>query len=119
MASGITSYSPLSREFVSANQTITAGGTLTIPHGLGVVPKSVNIEFICTTAELGYSINDVVCVAEGAVSPDANQGISVVKNSTDIVLRYGSSGFALINKTTGAHGGITVGRWQLRLRVYA
>jgi hypothetical protein len=46
------------RTFVSAPQTITSGGALTLPHGLGAPPTRVTARLRCIAAEAGYSLDD-------------------------------------------------------------
>lgn len=97
--------------FTSSNQTITLAGSLTIAHGLGSRPFGVIVEAICLTAELGYSINDIVIVDNGATS-GVGEGISIVTDATNINVRYTSSAIAFQNKTTGAYSNITLANWR-------
>jgi hypothetical protein len=102
--------------FTSAEQTITLGGSLTIAHGLGVIPRFILGYFKCVTAELGYSIGDVVAVSLGATG--ANLGFAVIPDATNLNVRYGSGTPIIINKTTGATGTITPANWTFSLRAY-
>jgi hypothetical protein len=107
--------------FQSAAQTITAGGALTIAHGLGRKPILAQFYLVCTTAELGYSIGDEVFVGNGHSSTTAdNYGIAYTPDVTNINIRYGSNAnvFRLINKTTGAGIAITAANWTLLIRVW-
>lgn len=104
--------------FTSADQTITSAGGLTIAHGLGRKPYSVRTTLVCQTGELGYTAGDEVEITTAGMQASAgNQGASVVTDTTNVNVRYGSSAtvFVLVNKTTGATGNITNANWRLRL----
>lgn len=107
--------------FLSADQTITFAGTLTIAHGLGAIPKVVTGFLKCTTAELGYSIGDIVCIPIGQNGATASSGASVNIDATNLVVRYGSSGnpISILHKTTGSASNITTANWTFHMRAFA
>ena len=93
--------------FVSADQTITLAGALTLAHGLGVAPRLWSVVYVCQTAELGYSIGDVVSGSGGnapAMWPDA----------TNLNVRFCSVAVSLQHKTTGVLTAITSANWKAR-----
>jgi len=93
-----------SKYFESTQQTIVAGGLLTLPHGMGKLPKLVRMEYVCSVATDGYSIGDVIEFDAFQYNHTAGTaiGFSVTKNSTDVLVRVGSSGPAFIaTATTG------------------
>lgn len=102
------------RHFESAQQTITAAGSLTIAHGLGKVPSMCGLILVCTTAELGYSVNDRAQTFLGAADSAFNFGATVVADATNLKVRFGSSTptFLVHNKTTGATTQITNSSWR-------
>jgi hypothetical protein len=107
--------------FQSTAQTITAGGALTIAHGLGRKPILAQFYLVNTTGELGYSIGDEVYIGNAHSSTTAdNYGLSYTPDATNINIRYGSNAnvFRLINKTTGAGIAITAANWTLVVRVW-
>jgi hypothetical protein len=117
---------PFSQEYVSAQQTITPGGTITLAHGLGVVPKLILCQVVCVVANSGYAVGDVVdnipiqYFAVNATS--AMRGVSVQKDATSIIAQYGSYGGPTIVgmvKGTGATGAFTDTSWRLVVRAYA
>lgn len=93
--------------FVSTDQTITLAGALTLAHGLGVAPRLWSVVFVCTTAELGYSIGDVVSTGSAqvpAIWPDA----------TNLNVRYSNTALSIAHKTTGVVTAITAANWKAR-----
>src|SRR3546814_15360617 len=53
-----TAVSTITR-FTSSNQAVpAAGASVTLPHSLSAVPFGQRWVMVCTTAELGYSVND-------------------------------------------------------------
>lgn len=93
--------------FVSADQTITLAGSLTLAHGLGAAPRLWSVVFVCVTAELGYSIGDVVSTGSAqvpAIWPDA----------TNLNARYSNTAVSIAHKTTGVLTAITSANWKAR-----
>lgn len=116
---------PFTKEFISAQQTITTAGLLTLAHGLGVAPKVIMPVLVCTTAESGYSVGNTIPCPYTAVSTSANDnfGASIdFSDPTNILVRYGSAGagvFLYTHKTTGALVGLTNANWRLVMRAWA
>jgi hypothetical protein len=112
---------PFTKEFVSADQVITAAGTLTLAHGMGVVPKFYAANLVCQVAEGGYSIGDVINVL---VSYDntASSGFQIFNsdatNVNGIYASTAGSAWAPINKTTGVRFNITNANWKMRLKAW-
>jgi hypothetical protein len=105
------------QEFVSAEQTITSAGLLTLAHGFGIDLKTFQLFIICTSAEMDYSIDDVIAVSLGSYGSKA-QG--VWSDSTNIYFRFhnGPNTFGGVNKTTGAQVQFTNTKWKLIVRAY-
>lgn len=101
--------------YTSTDQTITAAGSLTLAHGLGTQPKHVHVLLVNQTAELGYSINDVMILAYGGNAGN-NSGISIVPDATNLNIRFGSAAnlFNIVRKDTGATANITNANWKVR-----
>ncbi len=103
--------------FQSSDQTITASGGLTIPHGLSAKPTLVIYLLKCTTAEGNYSVGDEVMVT---INDRTGQGVSIWPDATNINVRYYSnaSTFSIVNKTTGGTFDITNANWRLVVRAW-
>jgi hypothetical protein len=117
IAAAIAALGSAATPFVSAQQTITAGGALTIAHGLGARPTIFQLELVCATAENGYSIADIVPIM-GVDWGDTSRGLVITADATNIFVRYGATAttFALPNKTTGTGTALTNANWRLVIR---
>ncbi len=93
--------------FVSADQTITGAGSLTLAHGLGAAPRLVLIAMVCQTAEIGYSIGDVV--QTGVYGMPAT-----FTDDTNIGVRFYNGSQSIPHKTTGVSTYITFTSWKMR-----
>lgn len=108
----------------SGNQTISAGGLLTLTHSLGAAPKIVQFFVKCLTAEYNYSIGDVVCVSGAGNTHDTaginNSGFGAVVNATTITIRFGigTNPVSAPNFTTGGLQVLTNANWALIVRAY-
>lgn len=118
----LISTAKLQKEYVSAQQTITAAGTLTLAHSLGAKPTLVQAVLQCTTAQGGYSIGDEVYInPHSTLQAGSSRGISVVPDATNLNVKYGSDAtgvFTIIRKDTGNLIDITNGSWRLVLRAW-
>lgn len=107
--------------FESAEQTITAGGTLQIAHGLGRTPNFIQGFLICKTGELGFVANDLIPIPLGPLA-SANRGVTVYADGTNLNVQYGSDAntFELIQEasTAGATTAATNANWRLILRCF-
>ena len=112
---------PFETEFISAEQTITSAGALTIAHGLPAAPKLIQLRLICKIADAGYAVNDEVIVDFPAADAASNYGISIIPDATNINVRYGSQAtvFLLTHKTTGIAISAINANWRLIVRAWA
>jgi hypothetical protein len=114
---------PISKQYVSPDQTIVAAGLVTLSHGLAVVPKLVMVSLVCQTAEFGYLVGDVVPVPPNSNSSANSDGFgpAIRLTSSQIIVRYGSTAavFIILSATTGSIVSITPANWRLRIGAYA
>lgn len=118
----VTPALPFTKEYVSTQQTITSAGALTLMHGLGAVPKSVDLELVCTTADSGFSVGERISVSPGiSTANNLRRGILIKRTTTSIVVRYGENTqvFEVIGPTDGVPVALTNARWQLIVRAWA
>lgn len=108
-----------SKEYVSAEQTISNAGGATLAHGLSVAPKFIQVRLVCKTAENGYSINDEVIW--GTTYQGSDRGVAVALDATNIIYKYinGATPFSYFNKSTGATTPLTNANWRMVIRAWA
>lgn len=115
------SSGPITLSYDSGEQTITSSGSLTLAHGLGIVPKIIVPILVCKTADLGYSVGDRVVMHTNMQDYANVAGMAVVVDNTNIFVRFSSNPvvFGLFNKSTGSQSGITLARWKIVFQAYA
>lgn len=103
--------------FTSSNQTIGAGTTDTIAHGLSGVPQVIQVLLENDTDEAGYVDGDVLDITASCAAA-SNRGIQVQVNATNIILVYGSDAqsISILNKGTGALTAITNANWHINVK---
>lgn len=115
-----------SAAYDSGDQTITAGGSLTLAHSLGASPKIIQCLLKCNDAggDVGYSNGDYVFISVSAGDQGTSAssiGVSIVPDSTNLNIRFGNGSQLVLlnNKTTGAVAAITNTKWKFIVRAYA
>lgn len=119
---GMPTTPVLSKEYVSAAQTITGAALLTLAHGLGVAPKLISFQLKCTTANAGYSVNDEIFIEpvnNASAGSDVCNGIYF--DATNIYIRFSNAATAFLtaNKTTGGAIFLTNSSWTLKVFAWA
>lgn len=114
----VSSALPFTRSFTSSPQTVTAGGGLTIAHGLPSAPFFVSIEFVCTVADAGYAVGDRLQRPAGGSGMGGGSSVEVWPDATNLNVRFGSLSFSVAHKTTGAQTALTLTSWQAVLRAF-
>lgn len=111
----------ISLAYLSAAQTITSAGALTLAHGLGVVPKIVVPYITCTSAENGYSVGESVFINPATNDNGAGRGMAMKFDATNISIKFfsGAQVFAGFNFSTGGSVALTNASWQLYVRALA
>ena len=111
-----------SADFVSSDQTITAAGALTIAHGLGRAPLFVQMALICQSSDVGYTAGMVVPYPVGQRSTTGfnNYGVTVVTDSTNLSVRYGSVSnvFPMMDFSNGDGANIDPTKWKVRFYAF-
>lgn len=103
--------------FTSAETTLSRDGRWTFAHGLGVVPSRVQMNLRCNSAELNFSVNDVIYYYPGNYDPNSGQGVQISADATNVYL--GIYYLYARNETTGttstAWAEITYANWRARV----
>ncbi len=109
-----------SEEFESADLALVNGGSHTLAHGLGTIPKQVEIYLKCVVADLGYSVGDIITPYGSLNASLSSQGAVAVADATDIFIRMASPSIGITRKDTGAVATIsTVSNWRIIVRAWA
>lgn len=101
--------------FQSAEQAITLDGNLTIPHGMGAIPRAVRASYICKTAEGSHAVGDEILPNWFANGTGGNTTGNLSWNGSSIfvtfpnVLRQNERGAAVTFNLTPAN-------WRLIVR---
>jgi len=85
----------ISKEYRSPNQVITPGGSITLAHGLGEIPKLTQAFIVCVTADRGASPGDVVSVAihlDQGPTGSGNRGSELRMDASNIYVQLATSG---------------------------
>jgi hypothetical protein len=113
---------PFTVSFTSAAQTLVDDSSVTVAHGLGVVPKMVWLTLVNITAELGYVTGDVVGPFGGIISLNPSFATTRVVHcwvdSTNVYL-LNDAGTIIIIKGGGTQTAITNANWGCVVRAYA
>lgn len=104
--------------FESAEQAIPAAGVLlTVPHGLGGVPRFVTVSLRCKISNLGWQVDDEILLNSILVA-SSNNGFTVGVNGTNI--KYMSKGSISMHTISpaGNWDPITNANWRLVFRAW-
>jgi len=105
-------------KFVSAPQTITSSGALSLPHGLSAPYKNTGVRYLCITADSGYTPGDIFdpSTGYGITNSIVALGVVVVSGASTLEIRYANSNptnWTLgINFTTGARAAPLNANWR-------
>lgn len=104
--------------YVSTNQTWAASGTITVSHGLAVIPKKTSVEAECITADAGYSVGAVVDLgaSQNYVNGSIYFGFTTEMSSSQLILSIAVNGITIISKATHVPTAMTPASWRLRLK---
>ena len=100
----------------SGNQTLTLDGSGTLAHSLGTTPTQYEVFLRCTTADLGWAVNDTVLAPRGSQIGAAHYGVTLGADATNIYFAIGSQIQIRSKGTTTSFGNITASSWRLVIR---
>ena len=125
MSGVLNPFPAFSKEYVSAEVSIVVGGLTTLTHGLGVIPKFVDVCLRCKIAEYGYSINNEIRVMGPSYSDgvgEGNKGLSFLATTGTIGVQIGSAAVPEINRKSAPAGDLitlTPANWRVIVRAWA
>lgn len=103
----------LLQSFESAEQTITGTSNTTIAHGLGAVPKDVQLYLRCKTAQLGFSVGDEI-----PISYSTTCNAQITANATNLIISILTATLGIIDRSVPQIGTITTANWRLVARAF-
>jgi len=112
-----TTITPYTSNAVSTYLT----GAYTITHGLGAVPKNVQVSLICISADASYAVDDEVLASNiyGSASSNDKPIFGVYRNATTVgvtVKNYTGVGYTS-NKLTGADALMDFTKWKIKVYI--
>lgn len=118
---------PFTKSYDSGSQTITAGGSLTLAHSLGVQPKLYQVYLKNVTADIGFSPGDEFLFNPLGTGGSQNpRGCVVLPDATNLNVSFSNDSnniFAnVISKGTGALVNISnanLSKWASIFRAWA
>lgn len=102
-----------------ADQSITFGTTNTFVHGLGAAPKIVNVYYVNTTTQAGYTPGDVYGPVAAHYDGAGGGGMALYKDATNVYARISANGTDITNKTTGTITAMIAANWNIRVEAFA
>lgn len=107
----------------SGEQTITAGGLLTLAHGLGRVPYLVQLWARCKSADQNYAVDEEVLLSTlNYAGMAVNAATGLRADATNILVRIGTraaTSIAYMNASSAAEAYLTNTSWRLIARAKA
>jgi hypothetical protein len=120
------SLQPINRGYASTGTiNMTVNQTITLSHGMAVLPEIVTFTLTCTDAggDAGYAPNDQIMIPlnNGQTYSSNSYGYSTQISSTQIIIRVvnGAGPLVIVNKSTKALAGLNESKWSLLVRAYA
>jgi hypothetical protein len=117
LKAGVLEHAPVpafSAFYESAGDAPTVTASISLTHGLGGIPRGVDLWLQCTSDELGYVAGERILIAYNAdIGGTANRGFGVKVTSTQILIKVGDTAVAIFNFSTGANGVIDTSKWSL------
>ncbi len=112
----------ISSIYRSAAQTLTAGTELTLAHSLGQIPDVVQIQAVCTTSDIGYSVGERITlpagVASATSSPSVNTGFATKLDATNVKVRVAPDGVTIPRGDNADPTNMTLSSWDFYINAF-
>ncbi len=106
-----------SKLFESTEQTMSAGGTLSIPHGLAHPPIWWQFFCVCKSAEYGFSVGDIAIPPMTANTTNGNgRGILATPDASNMNVKFTNDKVAMYRKDNGLQALLTWANWKLIIK---
>lgn len=116
----LSSFDAQSPAYDSGNQTYTAGGRLDLTHSLAYTPLLWKSYLVCTTAEDGFSIGDIIELGNWTYTQASTASYNYITsvNATAFEVNMGSSGLLAINNDSSTVVALTAANFKIRVIAY-
>ena len=108
--------------FVSEALEISAG-VMTVPHGLSARPNRFQIELVNVSGgtRAGYANGEVapLIAFSGNSDNQTARGFAVKADATNVYLRVGTGGVAILSADSGAYSTLTLTDWNVVVRAWS
>ena len=107
-------FQPISPDFTSTDQTVTADNQLDVAHGLAVEPSRYRVFLKCTTTDQGWAVGDKIDVTSMGELNTADQAVlTFIGNgdTTNVSILTGV-GITILNKTSFNGATLTLASWR-------
>lgn len=106
--------------FESSEITLNTGAQGTVSHGLGAMPKRIDLVIRCKIAEFGFAVGDEYSMVPNH-DTGGDHGIAAYRNATTIGYIFSNNAIQIYQNTgitTGQSTNLTPGSWKLVLRAW-
>lgn len=103
--------SRIGASFTSSPQTMTAGSSVSIAHGLGAVPSTIDLYAVCISAEDNYAVGDKIRMQAWSES-GVSRGAMIAADATNIYIIVAAGTVNYLDRSTGAFAGMDLTKWQ-------
>lgn len=122
MGASVSSPAALGRMAETTGIALVTGGASVWAHGLGAIPRLLELELVNVTAQHGYTTGQRITIHPGSVDVANSYGFSVIRDATNVTLRQGASGSGgaahYLHATSGAQVTLTGANWTLTMRAF-
>ena len=103
--------------YTSSQTTLSSNSTSTFTHGLGSAPSLVQIDFVCKTANNGYSVGDKIMSAGSQLLASDNRGIHVlIPNGNTTQVKILTLNQLRFSNTSGGEAGMLFTQWDVIIK---
>lgn len=100
--------------YESSEQTITANNAISLSHGLGYVPRDVQVVIRNKTTEYAWAVGDEIPLSPSGIQN--NTGFGYGMNSTNIYVTIPGAIWVFHRNNPSSYNAITVGNWRIVVR---
>lgn len=112
--SSLTGVAFPANRHISAKENFPAqNATVSVTHGLGVVPHTVAFRATCITADGGFSVGEVLYYNGTSIELQLGVGFTVWADSTTTYVKRGNYAWRVLGKTSGTQVVLNSTSWEI------